>query len=61
MVYCHCAKDQIKNRTPKMLILRFKFIPYGYFDSCLMVKTPITENSNIYIYVYVRIYNSQLV
>ena len=28
IAYCHCSKDQIENRTPKVLILRFKFILY---------------------------------
>ena len=26
--YCYGAKDQIENRTPKILISRFKFILY---------------------------------
>ena len=43
----HCAKDQIKMRTPKMLIWLFKFILYDYLDSCLIFKTPITQNSKI--------------
>ena len=38
-------KDQIKNRTPEVLISRFKYILYDYFDSCLIFKTPITQNS----------------
>ena len=38
IVYYHCAKDQIENQTPKMLISQFKFILYGYFDSCLILK-----------------------
>ena len=42
-----CAKDQIKNRTPKMLNSRFKFICYSYLDSCLNFKTPITQHSKI--------------
>ena len=28
IAYYHCAKDQIENRTPKMLISRFKCILY---------------------------------
>ena len=28
IAYCHVAKDQIENRTPKILISRFKFILY---------------------------------
>ena len=28
IAYYHCAKDQIENRTPKVLISRFKFILY---------------------------------
>ena len=43
IVYYHCAKDQIKNQTPKMLISRFKFIDYSYFNSCSIIKTPITQ------------------
>ena len=43
--YYQCAKDQIENRTPKVLILRFKYILYDYFGSCLIFKTPITQNS----------------
>ena len=43
-VYYHCGKDQIDNRAPKMSILRFKFILYAYFDSCLIFKTLITQN-----------------
>ena len=43
--YYHCAKDQIENRTTKVLISRFKYILYDYFDSCLIFKTPITQNS----------------
>ena len=47
IVYYRSAKDQIKNRTPKRLISRFKFIHYDYFNRCLIVKTPITQNSKI--------------
>ena len=46
-VYYHCAIDQIENQTPKMLISRFKYILYGYFDRCLLFETPITQNSKI--------------
>ena len=28
IAHYHCAKDQIENRTPKMLILGHKFILY---------------------------------
>ena len=45
IAYYHCAKDQIENRTPKVLISRFKYILYDYFDSCLIFKTPMTQNS----------------
>ena len=38
MAYYHDAKDKIENRTPTMLISRFKFIRYDYFDSCLILK-----------------------
>ena len=48
IAYCHCAKDQIENRTPKVLISRFKFILYNYFDSCLIFKTPITQKSVLF-------------
>ena len=41
ITYYHCAKDQIE----KVLISRLKFILYDYFDSCLIFKTPITQNS----------------
>ena len=47
IAYYLCTKDQIENRTPKMLILRFKFILYDYFDSCLIFKTLINQNSKI--------------
>ena len=47
IAYYHCAKDHIENRTPKMLISRFKSILHDYFDSCLIFKTPITQNSKI--------------
>ena len=47
IAYYHCAKDQIEIRTPKMLISRFEFILYDYFDSCLIFKTSITQNSKI--------------
>ena len=40
-------KDQIENRTPKMLISPFKFKLYVYFDCCFIFKTPITQNSKI--------------
>ena len=39
----HCTKDQIKNQSPKMLISRFKFMDYSYFNSCSIFKTPITQ------------------
>ena len=45
IAYYHYAKDQIENRTPKVLISQFKYILYDYFDSCLIFKTPITQNS----------------
>ena len=45
IAYYHCAKNQIENRTPNVLISRFKYILYDYFDSCLIFKTPITQNS----------------
>ena len=38
IAYYHCAKDQIENRTPKVLISRFKYILYDYFDTCLFLK-----------------------
>ena len=40
-------KIKSKTQIPKMLILQFKFILYDYFDSCLIVITPITQNSKI--------------
>ena len=43
IVYNHCAKDQIKNQNPKLLISRFKCIHYDYFNSCSIFKTPITQ------------------
>ena len=43
IVYWHCAKDQIKNQTQKMLISRSKFLHYRYFNSCSIFKTPITQ------------------
>ena len=45
IAYCHCAKDQIENQTQKLLISLFKYILYDYIDSCLIFKTPITQNS----------------
>ena len=45
IAYYDCAKDQIDNRTPKVLISRFKYGLYDYFDSCLIYKTPITQNA----------------
>ena len=48
IAYYHCAKDQIQNQTLKVLISRFKYyILYYYFDSCLIFKTPITQNSEL--------------
>ena len=43
IAYYNCAKDQIENRTPKVLISRFKYILYEYFDSCLIFETPILK------------------
>ena len=43
IVYYHCTKDQIKIQTPKMLISRFKFKDYSYFNSCSIFETPITQ------------------
>ena len=40
-------KNLFENRTPKMLILRYTFILYDYFDSCLTFKTPITQNRKV--------------
>ena len=44
-------KRKKEKRTPKMLISRFKFILYDYFDSCLILKTPITQNNKIACFV----------
>ena len=41
--------SQIENRTPNVLISRFKYIHYDYFDSCVIFKTPITQNSTNFI------------
>ena len=51
IAYYHYAKGQIEKQTPKMLISRFKNILYDYFDSCLIFKTPITQNSKITCFV----------
>ena len=45
IAYYHGVKYYIGNRTPRVLISRFKHILYDYFDSCLIFKTPITQNS----------------
>ena len=37
-VYYHCAKDQIENRTPKMIISRFKFILVVILTAVLFLK-----------------------
>ena len=50
IAYYHCEKDQIENRTPNMLISRFKFLLYDYFDSYLIFKTPITQNSKNHLF-----------
>ena len=43
--------QKIESKTPKMLISRFQFILYDYFDSCLIFKTPIIQNSKITCFV----------
>ena len=36
--YYHCAKDQIENRTPKVLISRFKYILYDILTAVFFLK-----------------------
>ena len=35
IAYYHCAKNQIENQTPKVLISQFKYILYDYFHSII--------------------------
>ena len=37
-----CKRSNQKS-NPKVLISRFKYILYDYFDSCLIFKTPILK------------------